>query len=321
MSCAAASMLRLRLNCTVIRPTPSPLTEVIESTPAMVANSFSSGVAIEAAMVEGLAPGMLVETEIVGKSTLGSAATGRNGYPARPTRTIASVNAVVITGRWMQSVGRDILALRDRSGLCLRLSAFGPCDGHARSIVEPQLTIDHHTFAGIEPAGHNGPVANGAIDAHEPQLGSRVVLDDKHIGAVLADLDGRAWHHDRVSLNSEREIDVDELAGPQPNVVVGKRCLERDRARRGIDLIVNEGERAGDWLVRVTGHGDDRRQSFRVGQGSPDVRQVPFRNREADVDRTQLRDRDERHGVRCRVVRFDDIAALEIDRAGPAGNW
>ena len=99
MSCAAASILRLRLNCTVIRPTPSPLTEVIESTPAMAANSFSSGVAIEAAMVEGLAPGMLVETEIVGKSTFGSAATGRNGYPAKPTRTIASVNAVVMTGR------------------------------------------------------------------------------------------------------------------------------------------------------------------------------------------------------------------------------
>jgi len=51
---------------------------------------------------------MLVETEMVGKSTFGSAATGRNGYPASPTRTIASVNAVVMTGRWMQSVGSDI---------------------------------------------------------------------------------------------------------------------------------------------------------------------------------------------------------------------
>ena len=77
MSCAAASMFRLRLNCTVIRPTPRPLTEVIESTPAMAANSRSSGVAIAAAMVLGLAPGKLVETVMVGKSTFGSAATGR----------------------------------------------------------------------------------------------------------------------------------------------------------------------------------------------------------------------------------------------------
>src|SRR5262249_55539249 len=148
MSCAAASILRLRLNCTVIRPTPSPLTEVIESTPAMAENSFSSGVAIEAAIVAGLAPGMVVDTEMVGKSTFGSAATGRNGYPANPTRTIASVNAVVMTGRWMQSVGSDMSALRDRGRLCFRLSSFGPRYGHARSIVEPQLTVDHHAFAG-----------------------------------------------------------------------------------------------------------------------------------------------------------------------------
>src|SRR6202030_434195 len=74
MSCAAASMLRLRLNCTVMRPMPSPLTEVIESMPAMVENSRSSGVAIEAAMVDGLAPGRVVNTAMVGKSTCGNAA-------------------------------------------------------------------------------------------------------------------------------------------------------------------------------------------------------------------------------------------------------
>ena len=105
ISCAAASIFRLRLNCTVIRPVPSELTDVIESTPAMAANSRSSGVAIEAAIVEGLAPGKLVDTEMVGKSTCGSADTGRKAYPTLPTRTIAKVNSVVMTGRWMQRVG------------------------------------------------------------------------------------------------------------------------------------------------------------------------------------------------------------------------
>ena len=38
---------------------------------------FHPNVAIEAAIVEGLAPGKLVVTEIVGKSTFGRAATGR----------------------------------------------------------------------------------------------------------------------------------------------------------------------------------------------------------------------------------------------------
>src|SRR5215470_17349602 len=318
MSCAAASMFRLRLNCTVMRPTPSPLTDVIESTPAMAANSFSSGVAIDAAMVEGLAPGMLVETEIVGKSTLGSAATGRNGYPASPTRTIASVSAVVITGRWMQSVGSDMSTLRDRSGLRLRLSALRPRNGHARSIVEPQLSVDHDAFAGTKPAGDDGPVAHSPIDAHQPQLDGRVVLDDEHIGAVLADLDGWARDHDRMGLHPEREIDVDELAGPQPDIVVRKRSLQRNRAGCRVDLVVDKGERAGDRFVRRIGHGDDHGKAF--GVGSPDVRQVPLGNGEAHVDRSQLRDRDQRHRVGGGVVRFDHVAALEVDRAGSPGD-
>src|SRR5262249_37270380 len=70
-------MLRLRLNCTVMRPMPSPLTDVIESMPAMAENSRSSGVEIEAAIVAGLAPGKVVETAMGGKSTCGRAGTGR----------------------------------------------------------------------------------------------------------------------------------------------------------------------------------------------------------------------------------------------------
>ena len=38
----------------------------IESTPAMVENCFSSGVATEEAIVSGLAPGRFAETWIVG---------------------------------------------------------------------------------------------------------------------------------------------------------------------------------------------------------------------------------------------------------------
>ena len=45
---------------------PTELTDDIESTPAMVENCFSNGVATAEAMVSGLAPGKLAETEIVG---------------------------------------------------------------------------------------------------------------------------------------------------------------------------------------------------------------------------------------------------------------
>jgi len=75
-SWAAASMLRSRSNCRVMRVLPRVLVEVMESMPEMLENSFSSGVATEAAMFSGLAPAMVALTCKVGKSTLGRSLTG-----------------------------------------------------------------------------------------------------------------------------------------------------------------------------------------------------------------------------------------------------
>ena len=55
---------------------PCVFEELIEVTPAIVENCFSSGVATEAAIVSGLAPGRLAFTWIVGKSTVGRSLTG-----------------------------------------------------------------------------------------------------------------------------------------------------------------------------------------------------------------------------------------------------
>src|SRR5581483_8591996 len=74
-SCAAASMLRFRVNCNVICVRPRVLVELMESRPAMVEKFFSSGVATEDAMVSALAPGRLALTVIVGKSTVGKSLT------------------------------------------------------------------------------------------------------------------------------------------------------------------------------------------------------------------------------------------------------
>ena len=65
-SCAAASMSRSSANWIVIDVVPWPLTEVIESMPAMVENCFSSTVATAEAMVSGAAPGNSAVTWIVG---------------------------------------------------------------------------------------------------------------------------------------------------------------------------------------------------------------------------------------------------------------
>src|SRR5436305_6488219 len=74
-SWAAASRLRLSENWRVMFVEPRADAEVIESRPEMVENCRSSGVATEAAIVSGLAPGSEADTWIVGKSTFGRSLT------------------------------------------------------------------------------------------------------------------------------------------------------------------------------------------------------------------------------------------------------
>ncbi len=59
-------MLRSSENWIVMEVLPSELEEFIESMPAMVENCRSSGVATDAAMVSGLAPGRSALTWMVG---------------------------------------------------------------------------------------------------------------------------------------------------------------------------------------------------------------------------------------------------------------
>src|ERR1044071_8729840 len=101
MSWAAASILRSSVNCTVIFVELNEFTEFIDEMPAMVENSRSSGVATDDAIVSGLAPGTNADTEMVGYSTLGSAATGSARNAITPKRRMANVMSAVITGRSM----------------------------------------------------------------------------------------------------------------------------------------------------------------------------------------------------------------------------
>ena len=59
-------MLRSSANWSVIEQVPWELEDVMASSPAMVVNCFSSGVATADAMVSGLAPGRPALTEITG---------------------------------------------------------------------------------------------------------------------------------------------------------------------------------------------------------------------------------------------------------------
>ena len=50
-------------------------------------------------MISGLAPGRLALTVIVGKSTVGRAATGSRLYPMVPPTSSAAINSAVAIGR------------------------------------------------------------------------------------------------------------------------------------------------------------------------------------------------------------------------------
>jgi hypothetical protein len=67
-----------------------------------VENWRSSGVATEAAIVSGEAPGRPAETWIVGKSTLGRSEIGSRRYAMTPKSRIPSMISVVATGRRMK---------------------------------------------------------------------------------------------------------------------------------------------------------------------------------------------------------------------------
>src|SRR5271168_5195320 len=75
---AAPSMLRAGSNCMVTSDCPSVLAEVICVSPEIVANCFSRGMETAEAMVSAEAPGKVLVTWMVGKSTLGRLLIGRD---------------------------------------------------------------------------------------------------------------------------------------------------------------------------------------------------------------------------------------------------
>src|SRR5262249_22646598 len=99
-------MLRPSANCNVMRVEPTVLWDVISVTSAMTPRWRSSGVATVVAIVSGLAPGICATTEIVGKSTWGSGATGNLKNAKRPASARPIVRSVVATGRSINGLDR-----------------------------------------------------------------------------------------------------------------------------------------------------------------------------------------------------------------------
>ncbi|KAG1316792.1 hypothetical protein G6F62_013278 [Rhizopus arrhizus] len=122
---AAPLMSRDRSNCKVTRVDPCELLEVISVTPAMLPSERSSGVATLEAIVSGLAPGRLADTEMVGMSTCGKGATGNRKNDNRPASTTARLSSVVATGRTMK--GADRIMTRPRPPVRARRASGATC--------------------------------------------------------------------------------------------------------------------------------------------------------------------------------------------------
>src|SRR5262249_6749994 len=162
-SCAAASMLRSRSNCSVIEVEPSVLVDVIWVTPEICPNRRSSGCATVAAMTSGLAPGNCACTEMVGKSTCGSGATGSSGNATSPTIASAAISSEVAIGRRMKGSEMLMKPGPDSGGLArtvrrrFRLGRLG-LGIDARSGLQPVLTADDHVLSGGQSAGYDDDV-------------------------------------------------------------------------------------------------------------------------------------------------------------------
>ena len=191
-SCAAASMSRSRSNCSVMDVLPVLFVELIDETPAMAENCFSSGVAMADAIVSGLAPGRLALTW--------------NGREV-DRRQIADRQRPVADDtedddRQLEQRRRD-RPLDEQLGevhdvvLGCRLGGF---DGDPGTRRQPQLAIGHDGLSGLQATLDDDVVAVDPGDLDRPGLDGRVRLDDVHELALLAGLHRRVRHDDRVRI-------------------------------------------------------------------------------------------------------------------------
>ena len=117
----------------------------------------------------------------------------------------------------------------------------------------------------------------------------------------MSDLDRCAGHEKGIFLNAERQRDVDELSGPQPRVIIGECRLQGNRAGRDIDLTIDKRKYSGDRHLGLVRDRHNHGEAFRRHRGT-DVRKVPFRHSEGDIDGPKLRDGNQRYSLLCGVI-------------------
>ena len=187
--------------------------------------------------------------------------------------------------------------------------------GDLRALGEAGKAGRDHPLAGLQALADHGAHVVLLGQLHAPDGDGVVVLEHIDEGAVGAALDGGGRHHNDGAQRVDQHPHIDELAGPELQIGVGKLTLDLHRAGGLIDLVVDHHHLAGvERALAVGRQGLDRQLAF--GHAPGEIGQVLLRQAEEDRDRPQLRQDHDAGGVRTAY----EVAFVHETDAGAAGD-
>ena len=111
--------------------------------------------------------------------------------------------------------------------------------GDLRALGEAGKAGRDHPLAGLQALADHGAHVILLGQLHAPDGDGVVVLEHIDEGAVGAALDGGGRHHNDGAQRVDQHPHIDELAGPELQIGVGKLTLDLHRAGGLIDLVVD----------------------------------------------------------------------------------
>ena len=226
-------------------------------------------------MVSGLAPGSDAEMLMVGKSTLrqrrhgkqrkrrhsgkrkrdhqqggrdGTVMNGAEMFMAPPLPHVRAARLLVPVAPRLQASRLRRRALTLTPGF----KRYWPLTTTRSPDLSPLLTTVMPSTVGPPSMGRFSAVLSASITQASNPCEFRCTAP--------CGIDNRIFQH------LDQHARPDELAGPQPLVLIGERRLEPDRARGLVDLIVDQQQLAlAEFVHIVLIHGDDRDLTLRHG--------------------------------------------------------
>src|SRR5262249_5471938 len=123
-------------------------------------------------------------------------------------------------------------------------------------------------------------IALGTGQLDVAHLDALIGHGDEDVWALLAALDRHRWHGDSLRPGGEIDFDIDVLARPKLELLVGKCGFGGDRAGRTVDTAINEIERTAEkrcWILRRV---DTHYRGWLACRSRTQGSQIPFRQRE-----------------------------------------